>query len=100
MWQDIVFLVGSIFSLVVLLPTLADSMANVPLGTALPSAGLGVLYGTTYFTMGMTLSAVGSILIASMWSLIALIRSQHRYNEKINQFISAASTASPFLSFE
>ena len=98
MWQDLVFLVGSVFSLLVLVPTLADSMSTVPLGTALPSAGMGFVYGTTFLTMGMTLSAVGSILTAGMWSLIALVRSQHRYTEQVDDAVSVASRASPFLS--
>lgn len=77
MWQDIVFLVGSTFSLFVLLPTLRDATANVPLGTALPSAAIGAIYGTTFLTLGMTLSAFGAYVAGTMWSLIALFRSPH-----------------------
>lgn len=76
-WQDLIFLIGNVFSLLVLVPTLRDSMANVPLGTALPSATIGVVYGTTFFTMGMTMSALGSLLTGLMWSAIALLRSPH-----------------------
>ncbi|WP_436925890.1 hypothetical protein [Halosimplex amylolyticum] len=79
-WQDFVFLGGSVFSLCVLLPTLRDASARVPLGTALPSALIGLVYGTTFFTLGMTMSAVGSTAAATMWSLIALLRSPHSYN--------------------
>lgn len=75
MWQDLVFLAGSVFSLLVLVPTLRDSMANVPLGTSLPSATIGVVYGVTFFSLGMTLSATGSVLTGVMWSAIALLRS-------------------------
>ncbi|WP_423745060.1 hypothetical protein V5735_03255 (plasmid) [Haladaptatus sp. SPP-AMP-3] len=75
MWQDIVFLCGSVFSLLVLVPTLRDSMANVPLGTSLPSAVIGIVYGTAFFTLGMSLSATGSLLTGIMWSLIAALRS-------------------------
>ena len=81
MWQDIIFLCGSVFSLIVLVPTLRDSMANVPLGTTLPSATIGIIYATTFFSLGMTLSAVGSFLTGVMWSLIALLRSPHPYND-------------------
>ena len=82
MWQDAVFLCGSIFSLIVLVPTLRDSMANVPLGTALPSATIGFIYGTAFLTLGMTMSAVGSMLTGVMWSLIAALRSPHPYNSE------------------
>ena len=80
-WQDLVFLAGSVFSLGVLVPTLRDSMANVPLGTTLPSATIGLIYGATFFSLGMTLSAAGSLLTGVMWSLIAYLRSPHRFND-------------------
>lgn len=79
MWQDMIFLDGSAFSLLVLLPTLRDSLAHIPLGTTLPCAALGFIYGTTFFSLGMTLSAIGSILTAIMWSLIAALRSPHPF---------------------
>lgn len=75
MWQDIVFLLGSVFSLVVLVPTLKDPMANVPLGTSLPSAIIGLVYGFTFFSLGMTLSAAGAAATGLLWSLIAALRS-------------------------
>ena len=83
MWQDLIFLAGSIFSLIVLVPTLRDSMANIPLGTTLPSATIGIVYGTTFFTLGMTMSAVGSLLTGVMWSLIALLRSPHPLKDRV-----------------
>lgn len=91
MWQDAVFLCGSVFSLIVLVPTLRDSMANVPLGTALPSASIGFVYGTAFFTLGMTMSAVGSVLTGLMWSLIAALRSPHPYNSVTDSNASQAS---------
>ncbi|WP_205427561.1 hypothetical protein [Halorussus sp. MSC15.2] len=90
-WQDAVFLCGSVFSLVVLVPTLRDSMANVPLGTALPSATIGFVYGTAFFTLGMTMSAVGSVLTGVMWSLIAALRSPHPYNSSSDSEVSRST---------
>lgn len=75
MWQDMIFLLGSVFSLVVLVPTLRDPMANVPLGTSLPSAIIGVIYGVTFFSLGMPLSGVGAALTGILWSVIAALRS-------------------------
>ncbi|WP_458189584.1 hypothetical protein [Haladaptatus sp. NG-WS-4] len=75
MWQDIVFLAGSVFSLLVLVPTLRDSMAHIPLGTSLPSATIGIIYGTAFLSLDMSLSATGSLLTGVMWSLIAVLRS-------------------------
>jgi len=75
MWQDIIFTVGSVFSIVVLMPTLRDRMATIPLGTSVPSALIGLVYGSTFFTMGLTFSAAGSIATGVLWSLIAALRS-------------------------
>jgi hypothetical protein len=75
MWQDLVFMVGSGLSIVFLAPTLRDASARVPLGTSLPSMGIGFVYGATFFTLGMTFSAAGAFAAGSMWSLIALFRS-------------------------
>lgn len=74
-WQEVVFLVGSVFSLVVLVPTLRDPMANIPLGTSLPSALIGLVYGGAFLSMGMTLSGVGALMTGIIWSLIAGLRS-------------------------
>lgn len=75
MWQDLVFMLGSGLSIVFLAPTLRDASANVPLGTSLPSMGIGFVYGATFFTLGMTFSAAGAVAAGTMWSLIALFRS-------------------------
>lgn len=75
MWQDLVFLGGSVFSLFVLVPTLRNSMATIPLGTSIPSAVIGIIYGTTFLTMGMTFSGVGAFVTGMMWSAIAAVRS-------------------------
>ncbi|GAB7118649.1 hypothetical protein [Natrinema pallidum] len=75
MWQDFVFMLGSGLSIVFLAPTLRDPNARVPLGTSLPSMGIGFVYSLTFFTLGMTFSATGAFAAGSMWSLIALFRS-------------------------
>ena len=74
-WQDLVFLAGSVFSIVVLAPTLKDRTANVPLGTSLPSALIGVVYGASFYSMGMAFSASGSLLTGVLWAAIATLRS-------------------------
>lgn len=75
MWQDVVFLAGSISSLLVLVPTLRDSMAKVPLGTSLPSAALGVVYGVAFLSLDMLLSTGGALLTGVTWGLVAVLRS-------------------------
>ncbi len=83
MWQDLVFMLGSGLSIVFLAPTLRDSSARVPLGTSLPSMGIGFVYATTFFTLGMTFSALGAFAAGSMWSLIALFRSPQGVSMKL-----------------
>ena len=92
MWQDIIFMAGSAFSLLVLAPTLRDSMANVPLGTSLPSAMIGIIYGTSFLTLGMTLSATGAFLTGVVWSLIAALRSPHPFNDRPNHNTERGTT--------
>ncbi|ELY55640.1 hypothetical protein [Natronolimnohabitans innermongolicus] len=73
-WQDFIFLAGSVLSIAFLAPTVRNSSACVPLGSSVPSMTIGAIYAFTYATMGMTFSAAGSIGVATMWSLIAFYR--------------------------
>jgi hypothetical protein len=75
MWQDLVFMIGSSLSIFFLAPTLRDADAQVPLGTSLPSMAIGMAYGMTFITLGMTFSALGAFAAATMWSFIAVVRS-------------------------
>jgi len=75
MWQDLVFLAGSVLSIAFLAPTVRDATANVPLGSSVPSMTIGAIYAGTYATMGMSFSALGSLGVAAMWSLIVSYRS-------------------------
>lgn len=74
-WQDLLFLCGSLLTVVVLLPTLRNVDARIPLETSFPKCGLAVVYAVTFYSLGMTLSAVGLLATAVMWWLIACYRS-------------------------
>lgn len=74
-WQDLVFLAGSVFSIFCLAPTLRDMNARVPLATSLPSMTIGWIYAMTFFSLGMSFSGLGSLAAGTMWSLIAVLRS-------------------------
>lgn len=74
MWQDLVFLLGSMTSVMFLYPTLRDTASRVPRATSVPSMLIGAVYSMTFFTLGMTFSAVGSFAACTMWSLIAAFR--------------------------
>ncbi len=75
MWQDLIFMIGSALSVLFLAPTIRDVSARVPLGTSIPSMTVGGVYAFTFSTMGMTLSAVGAMATAVMWTVIATLRS-------------------------
>lgn len=74
MWQDFVFLAGSLISIASLTPTLRSAVARVPWATSLPSATIGLVYGATYLSLGMTFSAAGSLAAGFMWTLILAFR--------------------------
>lgn len=74
MWQDFIFLTGSVISIISLTPTLRSAVASVPWATSLPSAAIGLVYGATYLSLGMTFSAAGSFAAGLMWSLILAFR--------------------------
>lgn len=73
-WQDLVFLTGSMLSVAFLYPTLRDAAARVPRATSVPSMVIGGAYSMTFFTLGMTFSGMGSLAACTMWSLIATFR--------------------------
>lgn len=74
MWQDFVFLAGSVLSIVFLAPTIRDATARVPLASSVPSMTIGAVYAVTYATLGMTFSSLGSLGVGVMWSLIVCYR--------------------------
>lgn len=74
MWQDFIFLVGSMTSVMFLYPTLRDAASQVPRATSIPSMIIGAVYSFTFLTLGMTFSAFGSFAACTMWSLIAAFR--------------------------
>lgn len=49
---------------------LRSAVASVPWATSLPAATIGLVYGATYLSLGMTFSATGSFAAGLMWSLI------------------------------
>lgn len=73
-WQDFVFLAGSMLSVFFLWPTLRDAASRVPRATSIPSMLIGGAYAFTFFTMGMHFSAFGAFAACTMWSLIAAFR--------------------------
>lgn len=73
-WQDFVFLTGSLLSVGFLIPTIRDAAACVPRETSVPSMVIGMVYSFTFLTLGMTFSAFGAFAAATMWSLIVYFR--------------------------
>ena len=74
-WQDLVFLGGSLLTVVALLPTLRDLDARIPLATSVPKFALAVIYTGAFYSLGMTFSAIGLLGTAVMWSLVVRYRS-------------------------
>ena len=95
MWQDLVFMIGSGLSIGFLVPTLRDANARVPIGTSLPSMALGIVYGLTFATLGMTFSALGAFAAGLMWSLIAVARSPTSFGPDRYAIARLVATAKP-----
>lgn len=91
-WQDIVFMLGSGFSVFVLMPTLRDRTSCVPWGTSLPSTVIALIYASTFYSLGMVLSAVGALTAATMWSLIAAFRNPDGKPAGVELFRSRVAT--------
>jgi len=83
-WQDLAFAVGSMIGILSLVPTLRDHTSVVPRRTSVVSVLLGGLYTVTFVSLGMWLSAVGSVATATVWFGIASLRSGGEASERSN----------------
>lgn len=79
-WQDFVFMAGSLLSVAFLYPTLRNAAARVPRATSVPSMLIGGAYSFTFFTLGMRFSALGAFAACTMWSLIVWFRAPESTN--------------------
>ncbi|WP_266078084.1 hypothetical protein [Haladaptatus caseinilyticus] len=75
MWQEYVFLAGSIVIMISLIPTIRDEEAQVPLRTSLPSVVVLFVQTLAFLSMGLTASAAGTGMGFGLWSLIAKYKS-------------------------
>ncbi|RBI60306.1 hypothetical protein [Halomicrococcus sp. NG-SE-24] len=75
MWQEYVFLAGSIVIMISLIPTLRDEEASVPLRTSLPSVVVLFAQTLAFLSMGLMFSAAGTGMGFGLWSLIAKYKS-------------------------
>lgn len=74
-WQSLVFMAGSLLFALLLLPTIKDEEASVPLATSVPTGTILLIYALTFLTMdGHLLSAAGSLASAIAWFYIAVFR--------------------------
>lgn len=101
-WQEGVFLVGGLCSVIILAPTLRNSDSRVPRTTSLPIAIRSIIYTLTFYTLNMPSSAIGAALGTAMWVLICTFRapSDSPTPSRGRTFwheIRAASRAVPFL---
>ena len=74
-WQDSIFMFGSMLTVIFLAPAVRDANARIPLATSLPKVALGAVYAATFASLGMRFAAVGLLATGVMWSLLAAYRS-------------------------
>lgn len=82
MWQDGVFLAGNIVLALVLLPTLRDPDAIIPLWTSVPTALTLYVYGATFLTLDLYLSGISLFATALIWTLIAAFRNEQAFTPR------------------
>ena len=73
-WQDFVFLAVNFILALVLIPTLRDEEASIPIWTSVPTTLILYLYFGTFLSMDLQLSALGAALTAVIWTFIAIYR--------------------------
>ncbi|WP_327052661.1 hypothetical protein [Halomicrococcus gelatinilyticus] len=91
MWQDFVFLGGSVIIMLSLVPTLRDENASVPLRTSLPSVVVLFAQTIAFATIGLTASALGTGMGVVLWSLIAKWKSPNHeriFDRSFGRYVS------------
>jgi hypothetical protein len=73
-WQDLVFLVGGFFGAVILWPGILDPDSAWPRKSSVPTAIMLAAYTVAFYTLGLHLSAIGSVLTGGTWAVIALFK--------------------------
>lgn len=74
-WQDYVLMGGNLLFAILLLPTLLNPNAMVPLTTSLLTGSVLLVFSYTFYTMNLKLSTLTSLMSGVMWLLIAIFRS-------------------------
>jgi hypothetical protein len=72
--QDAALGGGALVLIALLLPTLLDSRAAVPLATSATTGAVLALYAAVYVSLGLALAAAGSAATAALWFLVAAFR--------------------------
>jgi len=72
--QDYVFMAGGFLFAAMLLPTLRDPRAKVPLATSAATGFVLVVYAVTFVTLDLYLAAFSSALTAVAWFAVAVLR--------------------------
>lgn len=71
MWQDFVFTAGSLIFAVALWPSVR-SIHKPALASSIMTATVLFLFAITYTTLGLTFSAITTMVTASMWTTLAI----------------------------
>lgn len=73
-WQDLVFMLGGFIGAGILLPTLFDEETKVPIYSSFLQVILISVFTYTFWTLDLTLSAMGSSARVAVWMGIAAFR--------------------------
>lgn len=73
-WQDLVFTIGSICFSVALIPMLRRDADRPPVFSSAMTGFWLYAYGGVFLTLSLTFSAVTSIINATIWSAIGILK--------------------------
>jgi hypothetical protein len=73
-WQDWVFLTGSVFFAIALLPLVRDPKARVPRKTSIPTALFIATFVVAHASLGLWMAACAEVVASSLWIFVALRR--------------------------
>jgi len=73
-WQDKLISIGQVALGALLVPTIIDPSAEVPLTTSLPTGLVLLSFVPAFWTKGMRFSAISAGLTGPAWLLIAALR--------------------------
>lgn len=83
-WQDIVLTVGGFIFSLALIPTVR-AQDKPPLSTSIPTGIVLLFFAYTYFSLDLIVSTFSTLLMATLWLIVAKQKINMDKKSKINK---------------